>query len=413
MTSVPLISSGITGTFVPLINVDTLTTDSTVTNFPINSYGELQVVERTKVLELKSIYGTTEIRDKYETTGAATITNVIGDAEYKLTTTTASGDVAKLSSRQYGKYVAGIEAQVGVGLRIGSPLNITGDSRVVWGLFTDNENNGLYYYYDGTGFGVGYKRDNVAIETPQSAFNVDKLDGTGKSGIDLDFTKGYIYQITFSWYGYGVLKYSVVSLDPSGTANSFLCHVVDPSGLSVKTPHMPIVVKSTNSTTTDAFDVFVSGRQYSVLGNYEPIFRLVSAFRLEEPITATFEHILSIRKKSNYLELPCYIESVSVLSDSDVLVQIRTGASLTAPSYQTPQNVSVSETGVEYDVSSTAISGGNALWSTFVSGTRNDNSTNSLPIRFELLEQQPISVVCRTISGNATISTIVKWVEEW
>lgn len=45
--------------------------------------------------------------------------------------------------------------------------------------------------------------------TPQSSFNVDKLDGTGPSGMIIDPTKFNVYQIDFRWLGAGIITFSL------------------------------------------------------------------------------------------------------------------------------------------------------------------------------------------------------------
>ena len=45
--------------------------------------------------------------------------------------------------------------------------------------------------------------------TPQSSFNIDKLDGTGPSGMIIDPTKFNVYQIDFRWLGAGVITFAL------------------------------------------------------------------------------------------------------------------------------------------------------------------------------------------------------------
>lgn len=44
---------------------------------------------------------------------------------------------------------------------------------------------------------------------PQSSFNVDKLDGTGPSGMTLDPTKLNVFQINFRWLGAGEIRFAI------------------------------------------------------------------------------------------------------------------------------------------------------------------------------------------------------------
>lgn len=45
--------------------------------------------------------------------------------------------------------------------------------------------------------------------TPQEDFNLDKLDGTGYSGVTLDPSKLNVYQINFRWLGAGEIRYAI------------------------------------------------------------------------------------------------------------------------------------------------------------------------------------------------------------
>jgi len=59
--------------------------------------------------------------------------------------------------------------------------------------------------YTGTN-GVTISKTNE-LRTPQSQFNIDKLDGTGPSGMVLDLTKMQMFLIDYSWYGAGTVRF--------------------------------------------------------------------------------------------------------------------------------------------------------------------------------------------------------------
>ena len=47
----------------------------------------------------------------------------------------------------------------------------------------------------------------VDTKVPQSSWNIDKCDGTGPSGFNLDLTKMQMFYIDYSWYGAGFVRY--------------------------------------------------------------------------------------------------------------------------------------------------------------------------------------------------------------
>jgi len=47
----------------------------------------------------------------------------------------------------------------------------------------------------------------IDYKIPQSQFNLDKMDGTGISGINLDLTKMQMFYLDYSWYGAGFIRW--------------------------------------------------------------------------------------------------------------------------------------------------------------------------------------------------------------
>jgi hypothetical protein len=47
----------------------------------------------------------------------------------------------------------------------------------------------------------------IDTRIPQSQFNLDRMDGTGSSGINLDLTKMQMFYIDYSWYGAGFIRW--------------------------------------------------------------------------------------------------------------------------------------------------------------------------------------------------------------
>jgi hypothetical protein len=49
----------------------------------------------------------------------------------------------------------------------------------------------------------------VDLRIPQSSFNLDKIDGTGPSGYNIDLSKMQMFYIDYSWYGAGFVRWGV------------------------------------------------------------------------------------------------------------------------------------------------------------------------------------------------------------
>jgi len=68
--------------------------------------------------------------------------------------------------------------------------------------------DGIYLERNGTSVNIclANTTKNTVTTVSQSAWNTDKLDGTGASGITLDLTKSQIFFIDFQWLGVGRVR---------------------------------------------------------------------------------------------------------------------------------------------------------------------------------------------------------------
>ena len=74
-----------------------------------------------------------------------------------------------------------------------------------------NVSNGLFFESNGVD---GYVSVNVVSNgatnsVPQSLWNLDTMDGTGPSGINVDWSKGHIFHIDFQWLGFGRVRFGL------------------------------------------------------------------------------------------------------------------------------------------------------------------------------------------------------------
>jgi hypothetical protein len=70
----------------------------------------------------------------------------------------------------------------------------------------------------------------INTRTTQADFNIDKLDGTGPSGYNLDVTKMQMFYIDYTWYGAGFVRWGVRG--PRG--NVIYCHKVQNNNVNTE-----------------------------------------------------------------------------------------------------------------------------------------------------------------------------------
>ncbi len=182
-------------------------------------------------------------------TGAGTITHLPNESSVRLRCTAASGDIAQLTSRRYHRYQAGKAGKITMTAVPGAgKANV----RKRWGFFDDE--NGLFFELSGTTFNVVQrsKATGSVVDTviAQSAFNGDKVDGTGTSGFTVDFDKANIFEIDFQWLGVGDVLFRIID----GAGIQITLHTIANSNVNTSvymtTANLPIRYEQENTAGT-------------------------------------------------------------------------------------------------------------------------------------------------------------------
>tara|TARA_R110000803_G_scaffold118414_1_gene186794 strand:- start:574 stop:1776 length:1203 start_codon:yes stop_codon:yes gene_type:complete len=376
-------------------------------------FDELIITERTPLIELNSALGLSVLRDVTVVANTGTVTNTGGEFVVATGGTTAS--TAQLQTIESGRYYPGTAAQAGAGIR--APDTFTGTAYAEWGYFGSTD--GFGFGVDATDDYVFYTRASSQTKVYQSSWNVDPMDGTGPSGATLDVTQGNIYQITFSWYGYGVIEWSIVMDGANGKQAPILVHRYRPTTTnSIQNPNQPITVKVANGNTTTDFSIYVGGRQFSVYGRYIPSLRRTQEARiLQASIGTTFVPLVTFRRKSGFSSFPVKFHEVNLITDGDLLWEVRVSGSLTGDSFGSVTNIPTTETALEVDIAATAITGGQKLESGLVSTTGAGQASSggfandSFAVEVPGIEE--ITLCARTLTGTATVTSVLGMEEEW
>lgn len=382
---------------------------------PITMFDSVNVSQRTPIIELKSTYGLSVLRDRQVVSGSGTVTN--NTIEYNLSTSTTTASSAILESAERGRYLPGSMAQAGIGVRTSGTF--TGTSYARWGYFDDN--NGFGFGVDVTGTYVFTRRAAVDTKVYQSSWNTDKLNGTGSSALTLALIEGNIFQIDFSWYGYGAIEFKIVLADANFKQQVITVHRFSPSQqTSVENPNLPIRAEANNGNTTTDYDVFIGGRQFSVYEPFNPNTR-VNSHRRDSltSIGTTFLPVISFKRKTAFVSVAAKMQGIDLEVSTDMYYQIRVNGALTGASYGTPADTTASETAMEVDTTASAIAGGELLYQGLISATGVGlSSVGSLlnsGLFVDIPAELPITLCVRTVTGSGASATgaVVRWTEEW
>ena len=390
----------------------------------VNSqFNELRVARKFPIVELTSVYGLSDLRDVVTTTGSGTVSN--NATEYVISTTSGGTDSAALESALRGWYEPGFAGEAGIGVRL--PSLPIGTQIARWGLF-DLE-NGAFFGVTSSNIFVAVRRGGVDTVINQSAWNVDPLNGSGPSGATLSLSKGNVYQVVFTWYGYGVIEFRVVIPDPTTLAQEVITvHRFAPFGqTSLIDPNQPLRAEISNNGTPDNFlNLFVGGRQYAIVGKYAPTFRVTSERRTVSNVSSTFTPLISFTRKAVFPagsaranSVQVGLEEINIISGTDLAYQVLLNGTIdgTFINYPTATtNIPDSETALLVNNSSTSITGGEVVFQGVASGGGISKTLATAELLdFTLPINGIVTLAVASIGGGGTntVSAVFRVVESW
>lgn len=126
-----------------------------------------------------------------------------------------------ITATQGATTITGVNTKFHKQLTMGDYVVIRGQSYLVVAVDSATSLEISPAYRGATVSGV---RMNITenIRTPQSSWNLDKCDGTGPTGYNLDVTKMQMCYIDYTWYGAGFVRFGFRTTD----GNVVFCHKV-------------------------------------------------------------------------------------------------------------------------------------------------------------------------------------------
>jgi hypothetical protein len=190
------------------------------------------------------------------------------------------------------------------------------------GLF--DEKNGFFLEDNGSTYGF-VKRSfisSASVDTriEQSNWNLDVLDGTGTSGITIDFTKTQISVLDFEWLGVGrvrlgfVINGLIIYVHEFNHANAL-------STVYTSTPNLPLRCEISNDGTGGSGSVtqicasIISEGGTNDLGVLR--YASTNGNHVNADVADTVYAVLGIRLKSNYIGTSIKLIDMSIISETN------------------------------------------------------------------------------------------------
>lgn len=324
-----------------------------LTNNYTDTLESSRVIQQTPVIDLKSFHGITS-KNIINTvaTGSVTATSEV-TSEIKLSVSDTT-DVAGIRSAKRGYYIAGLVSEVGIALRIPSALNAL--NHLKWGYYDDQ--NGYYFKLIGSELYIGIMNNSTEILIAYNDFNAYRLDGSEENGIILDLSKGNIFRIEFTWYGFGQVIFGVIQTDITNSQKFYPLHVYNNTnaGTTCGNPYLPINIQFSSNGSVLTNDVYIAGRQFSILGkSINNSLRNMFCVNNATSSDTNTNPLFSLRYNTNYITCPTEIKKIRGISNTNVVLQIIKNATLTGSSFS--DNALVNESCLQVDTSATFTGG--------------------------------------------------------
>lgn len=377
---------------------------------PLAAFGELRTIEVSPQIQSEFAYGINT--DQFNITTSGTFTSAYGTDSMAIISCSGTNTSAVVESKGYSKYRPGQGSLARfTGLFTTGVANNT--QRV--GLF--DESDGFGFGYNGTDFGLFNIRNGTTTWTPQSAWNIDVMDGSGSSSNPsnqlLDPTKGNVFQVNYQYLGFGAIKYFVEEattgrFEPVHTIQYANANTVPSLGI----PSLPLrfdVINTSNSSEvifkTGSVAAFTEGKNI-VLGPFNSISNTKSV--------TTETNILTIKGKDTFNgktnRISVQLQELSIGCDGNATSTIRVTKDATlggSPSYTSISD----QSSVEYDTAGTTVSGGVVISQQAVA--KNQNSTVNLQeFNLFLLPGETLTFSSESTATNAT-TIAVSWREDF
>jgi hypothetical protein len=315
----------------------------TTVGFPktyFDSFGRFMVAAPHKLYENGATHAIDTTR--YHSTalaGSGTVTRNATTTQIELYTTTASGDKAQFRSRRHVQYNKANSQEIFLIYK----ANPIANRRERWGYF--NDNNGVFFEHDGTNPRLVIRSDvsgSIVDTKIEQADWDDALDGTGPSGLTIDWSKQTVYHMDFGWLSSRGVRFFV---DIGGTfvlvKEWYISNALAVPFMATATLPMSFEVENTDTiaqATTSAITCYAV--QSSGSSTQEGPIRILSNGTTATNVGSTETIVGGIRINSAWLNRgsiqPLKFSILPASGTDFVHYRVRYNPTLTSPTWTTP-----------------------------------------------------------------------------
>lgn len=391
-------------------------------NGQLDAFGRIRTSNPNVLFEANFVNGEKNLLFSGATANGGTITFDQNNASMNLNVTTTNDSRAVRQTKKYFHYVSGNSLLLFLTGKFG-----TAKTNCIQRIGYFDDNNGVFFELNGTTLNVVLRSNTsgsvVETRIAQSAFNLDKIDGTGVSETTFDATKQQIFVIDLQWLGSGRIRFGI----NGGECVTYIHQITNANSnttVYMRSGSLPIRYEIVNSgTTSGSTTLRMTCMSIMSEGSINKPDVARSVDMQDSPKTVggllgagagVMSPMIAIRLKSSFNRATIIPKFLSLACTTPDIVSFRLilNPTLTGASWTSVDTDSITE----YDVSATAYTGGTIL-RTFYVGDNNTSTPNlddnNLKLNADINGTTDILLVAGAgIEGNATLIAAINFLEE-
>lgn len=393
-------------------------------NSSLDAFGRLRVSNPITLHASKFDYPDDGVTWAEKLVGAGAKSYLSAESAYELSVGTTNGDMIVRQTRNHFPYQPG-KSHFPLLTGVLGPVK-TGVRSAI-GYF--NNNDGLFFERNENGIHVCLRTSTsgspVDTKIPQADWNIDKLDGTGPSGIVLDASMAQIFAVDMQWLGEGSVAFAV---DING--NLIYVHEMNHANMLDKvymaTATLPLRYEIENiadtaspSTMKQICSTVISEGGYDV-GGYP---RFAASGQGVSVGTGSFIPLITIRPKTTFggkINRVLIKDIIYDILSENKAAEIRVifGGTLTGASFLPVPGTSA----LEFDISATALTGGQIIGGTLSAAGAGQRGSDAggeigevlgMPLGLDVDGANPtsITILAQAVGATSNVTAYFKWKE--
>ncbi len=373
-----------------------------------SAYGELLIASTNPIAQMQFTYNVNSCLAEESVTGISSL--IFFANGMAVLQVNGGGDSATISNNvrayaQPGQDVSCIFAAI-YGANGGLTNQIAG---------IGNDTDGFFFECNNSIFGILYRNNSIDMTIPQVDWNVDPMNGTGPSGMTLDYTLGNIFKIQYQRLEFGNIQFFIES---SATGELVLVHQINYANAntspSLSNPGLQLMAEAVSS--GGSTELSISSMGLFIEGGVNPYLGIRNGVSGSKTVGTTTNNILTIQNdtvfESQTNQLMVIPDQLSLFNSpensADAIFSLYLNPTVNNTGFA---NISPNSV-VSYDTNGNTLNGG-ILLGTFYLSSGFGISVDMTEYDIKLSPGDTLVFACTATSSVIVVYVSTSWLEQF